>query len=53
MSSVDERIVNMKFNYQEFKNGIKQSLTALDALKKGLKLDGATKGLHDVNEATS
>jgi hypothetical protein len=34
MSSVDERMVEMKFKNSEFEQGIKSTLTALDSLKK-------------------
>jgi tape measure domain-containing protein len=52
MSSIDQRLVEMKFNYKDFEHGIKNSLTSLDSLKQGLKLEGATKGLQDVNAAS-
>ena len=51
MSSIDERVVNMKFNNQQFEAGIKQTTQSLDSLKKGLNLDGATKGLDDLDAA--
>lgn len=51
MSSIDERVVAMKFQNSEFEQGIKTSLGSLDALKRGLKLEGASKGLTDVNSA--
>ena len=50
-SSIDERVVGMKFDNAQFEQGIKQTLASLDALNKSLKLDGATKGLGDVNSA--
>jgi tape measure domain-containing protein len=51
MSSIDERVVGLKFDNAQFEQGIKQSLASLDALNKSLKLDGATKGLSDVSSA--
>jgi len=51
MSSIDERVVGMKFDNAQFEQGIKTTLTSLDALNKGLKLEGATKGLGDVSAA--
>lgn len=52
MSSIDNRVVAMKFDNQQFEQGIKTTLTSLDALNKGLKLEGATKGLTDVSAAS-
>jgi tape measure domain-containing protein len=53
MSSIDERVVEMKFQNGQFENGIKSTLNSLSALKDGLKLHGATKGLDDVSSAAS
>lgn len=53
MSSIDERVVEMKFDNAQFERGISQTTSSLDALKKGLKLDGAQKGLEDVQAASS
>jgi len=53
MSSVDDRIVNMQFNNQQFESGVKQTMGSLDALNKGLQLTGATKGLQDVSAAAN
>lgn len=52
MSSIDTRVVEMKFDNAQFEAGIKSSLSSLDALNKGLKLDGAAKGLNDVSAAS-
>ena len=52
MSSIDQRIVEMKFDNAQFERGIKTTLGSLEALNKGLKLDGATKGLNDIGTAS-
>lgn len=52
MSSIDERVVSMKFDNAQFENGVRATLKSLEALNKGLKLEGATKGLHDVGAAS-
>lgn len=49
MSSIDERIVQMKFDNAQFENGIKQSTKSLDDLKQGLNLDGATQSLKGLS----
>lgn len=51
MSSIDERVVHMKFDNAQFEAGIKTTLSSLEALNKGLQLQGATKGLSDVSAA--
>ena len=53
MSSIDERVVQMQFDNKQFESGIKTTLSSLDLLNKGLKLEGATKGLTDVSTAAS
>ena len=51
-SSIDTRIVEMKFDNTQFEQGVRQTLSSLDALNKGLKLEGAAKGLQDVSAAS-
>jgi tape measure domain-containing protein len=46
MSTIEERIVSMKFNNSQFASGIKSTLDSLDSLKKGLNLDSAAKSLE-------
>jgi len=48
MSSVDERVVEMKFDKGDFQKGVTQTLSTLDKLKQGLKLQGASEGLQQV-----
>lgn len=50
-SKIDERIVGMKFNGDQFQKGVTDTSSALDKLKKALNLDGATKGLNDLDAA--
>lgn len=50
-SSIDQRIVEMQFDNAQFEKGISTSLKTIDNLEKGLKLDGATKGLESVSRA--
>ena len=51
-ANIDERVVQMKFQNSQFLAGIKDTLSALDQLKKGLNFDGATKSLDTLNEAS-
>lgn len=50
-SSIDQRIVEMQFDNAQFEKGISTSLKSIDNLEKGLKLDGASKGLESVARA--
>ena len=49
MSSIDERIVRMKFDNAQFGTGAASTLKQLDQLKAALKLDGASQGLDQVS----
>ena len=51
MSSIDNRVVHMTFDNKAFEAGIAQTLRSLDKLNKGLQMQGATKGLKDVDAA--
>jgi tape measure domain-containing protein len=51
MSSVDNRIVKMEFDNAQFEAGIRQTLSSLAALEKGLRLPGAGAGLTNINAA--
>lgn len=51
MSTIDERIVEMKFKGGQFAGGVKATLDQLAALKKGLNLDGAKKSLENLDAA--
>lgn len=53
MTSIDERVVSMKFQNSGFLNGISSTLSALAKLKQSLDLKGAAKGLDGVNAAAS
>jgi len=51
MASIEERVVAMKFDGNQFLNGINQSLTALDKLNKGLKMQEGVKGFSNLGTA--
>ena len=53
MSSIDDRVVKMEFDNKSFEAGIKQTVNSLDGLNKSLKMEGATKGLADVQAASN
>lgn len=47
---VDTKTVEMRFDNQDFEKNCKQSISTLDKLKAALKLDGASKGLSDIEK---
>lgn len=47
MSSVDQRVVEMKFNHNAFTKGIADTLSSLTKLQDGLKLQGASQGVME------
>lgn len=53
MSSIDERIVSMKFDNKQFESGVATTLTSLGNLKQGLNLSGSAKGLQEIGEAAN
>ena len=47
MSSIDQRIVEMQFDNQQFEKGIQTSLKSLASLKQSLRLDRAKDGIDE------
>lgn len=50
--TVDERVVEMRFDNKQFEANVATSMSTLDKLKNSLKLDDASKGLENINKAT-
>ena len=51
MSSIDQRIVEMQFDNQQFEKGIQTSLKSLANLKQSLRLDRAKDGIDETAES--
>ena len=49
--TIDERVVEMRFDNKNFESNVATSMSTLDKLKQKLKLDGATKGLENLSSA--
>ena len=49
--TIDERVVEMRFDNKQFESGVQTSLSTLEKLKKGLDLDGAAKGFDQLSTA--
>jgi tape measure domain-containing protein len=50
-STVDNRVVEMGFNNQQFEKGVKTSTESLEGLKKSLDLTESAKGINALNAA--
>ena len=50
-TTIDERVVEMRFDNKQFESNVQTSLSTLDKLKQSLDLSGATKGLTNVTNA--
>lgn len=53
MTDIETRVVQMKFEAEQFASGIKSTLAQLAALKEGLKLEGAKQGLEEVSNTAN
>lgn len=51
--SIDERIVEMRFDNKQFENGIKESLSSLLKLDEVLKTNISAKSLEDISKAAN
>ena len=49
--SVDERVVEMRFDNQQFERGVQKTMGTLDRLKQSLKFDGTAKGFENLDQA--
>lgn len=50
---VDERVVSLEFNNQNFEKNVSQSMRTIESLNNKLNLPGASKGLESVSKAAS
>ena len=51
--TVDERVVEMRFDNRQFEQNVATTMTTLDKFKQKLNFRGATKGLDEVGAAAS
>lgn len=49
--TVDERVVEMRFDNKQFESNVQTSLSTISKLKQSLNLQGASKGLENVSTA--
>ena len=50
-TTIDQRVVEMRFDNKQFENATRTTMSTLDKLKQKLNLTGASKGLEEVNHA--
>ena len=50
-TTIDERVVEMRFDNKQFERNVQTSISTLGKLKQSLNLTGASKGLENVNTA--
>ena len=49
--TIDNRVVEMRFDNKQFESNVQTSINTLDKLKQSLNLSGAAKGLENVDKA--
>ena len=50
-TTIDQRVVEMRFDNKHFEQNVSTTMSTLDKLKQKLNFDNATKGLDQVNSA--
>lgn len=50
-TTIDNKVVEMRFDNKQFEQGVQTSMHTLDKLKQSLNLTGASKGLENVSSA--
>lgn len=50
-ATIDEKVVEMRFDNKNFESNVSNTLSSLDKLKQKLNLSGASKGLENVQSA--
>ena len=51
-ATIDERVVEMKFDNSDFEKNVQTSMSTLDRLKQALKMDNARDSIESINRAT-
>ena len=50
-TSMDQKVVVMKFDNKDFEKNTRETMSTLDKLKQKLKFNGAEKGIENINES--
>ena len=51
-TTIDERVLEMRFDNRQFESNVSTTMSTLDKLKQKLNFTGASKGLDSINTAT-
>lgn len=51
-TSIDNRVVEMRFDNKQFENGVSTTMSTLEKLKESLKFKGATEGFENIAKAS-
>ena len=52
-TTIDQRIVEMRFDNKQFESNVQTSLSTIGRLKESLNFSGAFKGLENIGSAIS
>lgn len=50
-TTIDQRVVEMRFDNQQFESGVKTSMNTLENLKQSLNFEGCVKGIDNINRS--
>ena len=50
-ATIDERVVQMKFDNKDFEKAVSVTLKSLDELQNALKLNGSSKGIQELQKS--
>lgn len=50
-ATIDQRVVEMRFDNQQFERNVQTSIDSINSLQRKLDLNGASRGLEDINAA--
>lgn len=51
-TTIDEKVVSMQFDNQQFEKGVSTTMSSLDKLKESLNFKGADKGFEEISTAS-
>mgnify|MGYP003299936636 CR=1 FL=1 len=52
-TTIDQRVVEMRFDNKHFESNVRETMSTLDKLKQKLNLNGAAKGLENINTSAN
>ena len=52
-TTIDQRVVEMRFDNKHFESNVATTMSTLDKLKQKLHFDGSTKGLDNISKAAN